>query len=68
MSGSTIKYANGWRALVLTTVKLVTGDTPVAGVTVTGTYAPGSTTSCITNVSGQCTLSSGVFGKSVSAS
>jgi len=67
MSGSTIKYVNGWRAQVLTTVKLVSGDTPVAGVTVTGTYAPGSTTSCITNVAGQCTLSSGLFGKSVGA-
>jgi hypothetical protein len=68
LTGSTIKYANGWRAQGLATVLVYNGNgAPAAGVTVTGTYSPGSTTSCITNTAGQCSLSSGVFGKSVTA-
>lgn len=51
---------SGWRAYAAVTVGEPSNSwKPVVNVTVTGTFSPGGTASCVTDSSGSCSVSSG---------
>jgi subtilisin family serine protease len=56
-----------WRAQVSVAIRDVASGSPVANVTVTGSFSPGSTGSCVTGATGTCTVASGTLGASSTA-
>ena len=58
LSGSWAKSGRNWRAKVAATVLNVKDSTPVANATVKGSFEPGGSASCVTDGSGNCTLTS----------
>ena len=62
LSGSATVHRNNWSATVIITV-YNSSDTPVANVTVTGTWTGanfnGGSNTCVTDASGQCSVSTG---------
>lgn len=63
LTGASKQVRNGWRATV--TVSVVDGNgQPVAGAVAAGSFSIGGTSvSCTTNTSGQCSFQSGQFSK-----
>jgi hypothetical protein len=57
LDGSSAPSGSRWNATVVITVHDAS-DTPIAGVTVTGSWSNGATgsSSCVTDVNGQCTV------------
>lgn len=61
MSAAGIKATKSWKASVTVTVKAHDGANfglPVAGASVSGSFAPGGTASCVTGSTGTCKLTS----------
>ena len=63
LTGSSVKSGTNWRAQVTAMVRDVNTNANVAGATVTGNFVPGGTLSCVTAVTGSCTLTSGAISK-----
>ncbi len=62
LTSSTSTTSRNWRAIV--TVRVVDQQGPVAGVSVAGTWSAGSGgTTCSTNTSGNCVVTSSAFSK-----
>ena len=60
MIGSATKTTGGnWAASAIVTVRNLNTTATVANATVSATFSPGGNSSCVTNSSGSCTLSSG---------
>jgi hypothetical protein len=57
LDGSTVSQGNRWHATVSITIHN-NSEAPVAGATVNGSWSNGSSgsSSCVTNASGQCTV------------
>jgi len=71
LGGKGVKSGRDWTATATVTVKLHDGSgfkTAVSGATVSGSFAPGGSASCITGSTGSCTLRSGVIARSTSSS
>ncbi|UUZ64372.1 hypothetical protein LP417_04440 [Polaromonas sp. P1-6] len=71
MTDSTLSGRNGWNASATVTVRKRNSDwsisDPAAGATVTGSFSPGSSVSCVTDPSGSCTLTSSIIRSTDSA-
>jgi hypothetical protein len=65
LDGSATSGKANWTATVTVTVHDAAHN-PVAGVTVTGSWTGGTTSSCVTGVSGTCSLTRSVSRKSTS--
>lgn len=63
--GSSARTKAGWVASVVASVRNVNTGAAVANATVKGTFMPGSAVSCVTASTGNCTLRSGNFAKTV---
>lgn len=61
MEGSGTKSGNSWRASVTVSVRDVNSGAAVANATVSGSFSPGGTSSCVTASTGSCTLASGAL-------
>jgi aqualysin 1 len=59
IAGTSGKSGRNWRANATATIYDVKTTAVMANVTVTGSFSPGNTSSCVTSGSGSCTLSSG---------
>ena len=59
MTGSAVRSGGNWKASATVTVRDVNSGAAVANATVTGSFAPGGSGSCVTDGAGSCTLSSG---------
>jgi aqualysin 1 len=68
LSGRSGKAGAGWNARVTVTVRNVDTGRTVANVTVSGTFAPGGTASCVTSSRGQCTISSAPISNDIPSS
>jgi hypothetical protein len=66
--GSSAKTGGNWRASGLVTVRDVNTGAAVANATVSGTFSPGGTSSCLTGGNGSCTLTSGAIKLSAASS
>jgi hypothetical protein len=68
LDGSSTLSGRGWNANVLVTVHSA-GETPVTNATVNGSWSNGAsgTGSCVTNASGQCTISKSGLSNTVSS-
>ena len=58
LTGKSSKQNNGWRAYATVTILDYDSRTVVPNVTVSGSFVPGGTASCVTAISGSCTMSS----------
>jgi len=58
MSGSSAKTGGNWKASAVVTVRDVNSGALVANANVSGTFSPGSSSSCVTDGNGSCTLAS----------
>ena len=63
LTGKSGKGGNGWRAYVTATVRNPSSGESVANATVSGSFSPGGTASCVTSSTGSCTLNSAVISK-----
>jgi aqualysin 1 len=68
LAAAATRTGGNWRAAVTVTVRDVATGTRVAGATATGSFAPGSAASCVTDANGACTLSAGPFKLNATAS
>lgn len=68
MSGSSVRNGGNWKASATVTVRDVSSGAGVANATVTGSFTPGGSSSCVTNSAGSCTLSSGGIKNNAAAS
>jgi aqualysin 1 len=59
VTGTSGKSGRNWRANATVTIYDVKTTAVMANVTVTGSFSPGNTSSCVTGGSGSCTLGSG---------
>lgn len=62
LSGRGAKSGHNWRAQATATVRDVNSGALVANVTVSGTFSPGGSATCVTGSTGSCTLTSGTIG------
>ncbi|ABE43771.1 S8 family peptidase [Polaromonas sp. JS666] len=71
ITDSTLSGRNGWNASATVTVRKRNSDwsigDPAAGATVTGSFSPGGSVSCVTDPSGSCTLTSSIIRSTDSA-
>ena len=68
LKGRAIVSKRNWKAEATVTIKNVADGTPVGGATVTVTFNPGGTSSCVTSApSGSCTVASGTLKNTVSS-
>lgn len=58
MLGSATKSGGNWRASATVTVRDVNSGSGVSNATVSGSFSPGGTTTCVTASDGSCTLTS----------
>jgi subtilisin family serine protease len=58
MNGSAVRSGGTWKASAAVTVRDVNSGATVANATVTGSFTPGGTSSCVTGSTGACTLTS----------
>ncbi len=63
LTGQSVLSGKGWRAQATASVRDVNSSAIVAGATVTGSFSPGGTFSCVTASTGSCTLSSSTLSK-----
>ena len=63
LTGKSAKSGNGWRAYVTATIRNISSGASVANATVSGSFSPGGTASCVTSSTGSCTLNSAVISK-----
>lgn len=71
MSGKGVKSGRDWTATATVTVKVHDGSgfkSAVSGATVSGSFAPGGSASCVTGSTGSCTLRSRVISRSYTSS
>lgn len=61
MAGSATRNGGNWRASATVTVRDVNSGAAVANATVSGSFSPGGSGSCVTGSNGSCTLSSGAI-------
>ena len=67
LTGRSIVSKRNWKAEATVTIKNVNDFTAVSGATVTVTFSPGGTASCVTSApSGSCTVASGTLKNTVS--
>ncbi len=66
LTGKSAKSGNGWRAYVTATVRNISSGASVANATVSGSFSPGGTASCVTSSTGSCTMNSAVISRSTS--
>jgi len=58
LSGSSVKIGKNWRANAIVTIRDINTSAAVANATITGSFSPGGTSSCVTGTTGSCTVSS----------
>jgi subtilisin family serine protease len=63
LTGKSVKAGAGWRAQVTATVRDLNTSMNMAEATVTGSFAPGGTFTCVTVSTGSCTLTSSTISK-----
>lgn len=64
MTGSPVSYRNGWRASAVVTLRDVNNSgAVVANATVSGSFSPGGTASCVTDSTSSCKLTSAMINK-----
>lgn len=64
MTNSAVSYRNGWRASAVVTLRDVNSSgAVVANATVSGSFSPGGTASCVTNQTSSCKLTSATINK-----
>jgi subtilisin family serine protease len=68
MSGSATRNGGNWRAFVLVAVRDVNTGAAIANATVTGSFSPGGSASCVTGSAGTCTLGSASIKNNAAAS
>jgi aqualysin 1 len=68
LTGSATGNAIRWRAHAAVAVRDIATSAPVANATVHGRFSPGGSTSCVTNTSGGCTLTSSAITRSTALS
>jgi subtilisin family serine protease len=68
MNGSAVRNGGNWTASATITVRDVNSGAAVANATVTGSFTPGASSSCVTDGAGSCTLSSGNIRNKAAAS
>jgi subtilisin family serine protease len=61
LSGKMTKVSTGWRGQATITVRNLTTLAVVANVTVTGSFLPGGSGSCVTASTGACTITSAII-------
>ena len=61
MTGSGARAGGNWKASALVTVRDINSGGTVANASVTGSFSPGGTSTCVTSSNGSCTLNSGVI-------
>jgi len=61
LTGSTKKSLKNWQAIATVTVRNVNTGAAIANATVSGTFSPGSTVSCLTTSTGSCSMASALF-------
>jgi len=59
MTGSGNRTGGNWKASAVVTVRDVNSGATVANASVTGSFSPGGTSTCVTGTTGSCTLTSG---------
>lgn len=64
ITGSSARNGRNWRAHVNVTIRNLGTGGPVANATVSGSFSPGGTASCVTASSGSCTMTSGAIAAS----
>lgn len=64
LAGRGAKSGRNWRAQATATVRDINSGAVVANVTVSGSFSPGGSASCVTGSTGACTLTSGTLGPS----
>ena len=67
ISGTSSRSGRNWKATATVTIQDLNTTLPVAGVIVSGSFAPGASGSCTTGGNGRCSLSSGVLASGVGA-
>ena len=68
LTGTWSKNGRNWRARATATVRDVGSSTAMANATVSGSFVPGGTASCVTDTSGTCTLTSAAISPDFSTS
>lgn len=63
LEGKSAKSGTGWRAYVTATVRNISSGALVPNATVSGSFSPGGTASCVTSSTGSCTLNSAVISR-----
>ncbi len=67
LTGTSARSGTNWRASVTTTIGDPTNNfAVVANATVSGSFSPGGTASCVTSSTGSCTMNSAVISRSTS--
>ena len=61
--GKSAKSGAGWRAYVTATIRNISSGASVPNATVSGSFSPGGTASCVTSSTGSCTLNSAVISR-----
>jgi len=61
LTGKVVKLTRGWRAQVVVAVRDVNTSAAIANATVTGSFAPGGSGSCVTGTKGTCTVTSSII-------
>ncbi len=59
--GKVVKVQRDWRAQVTVTLRHLEGTAPVPGATVSGTFSPGGSASCVSTSNSSCIISSGII-------
>ena len=68
MTGSAVRNGGNWKASATVTVRDINSGAAVANATVTGSFTPGGSSSCVTGAAGSCTLTSGSIKNNAAAS
>ena len=59
--GSATRTSSNWQAVATVTIRNVTTSAGVANATVSGSFSPGGTASCVTGSAGSCSMSSAML-------
>jgi aqualysin 1 len=65
LSGRSAKVNRDWRAMATVTIRNLSTGAGAPNVTVSGTFAPGGSASCVTTSTGTCTMSSAVISQTI---
>jgi subtilisin family serine protease len=68
MTASASRQGGNWRATVTVAVRDIATGAAVANATVSGTFSPGGSGSCVTSAAGSCTVTSGALKSSANPS